>query len=105
MKLHLTLWAAAALCLATVTEPANAEGDTGCKGGCGQETPDPKPEPPAKPRQPADKGNPYDTPEPQHWTGVCEYLPDGRILVHTAFLRDPQTAAIQCRQRLEAISD
>ncbi len=46
-------------------------------------------------------GNPTAPYEAQHWTGVCEYLPDGRLLVHTAFLRNPQIAAEQCREWLE----
>lgn len=63
--------------------------------------PDKPTQPEKPPRQPADKGNPYTPQEPQHWTGVCEYLPDGRLLVHTAFLRNPQIAAQQCREWLE----
>lgn len=46
-------------------------------------------------------GNPTAPYKAQHWTGVCEYLPDGRLLVHTAFLRNPQIAAEQCREWLE----
>lgn len=60
--------------------------------------------PPEKLQPPAvtfGSGNPTAPYEAQHWTGVCEYLPDGRLLVHTAFLRNPQIAAEQCREWLE----
>jgi len=60
--------------------------------------------PPEKPPAPAvtfGSGNPTAPYVAQHWTGVCEYLPDGRLLVHTAFLRNPQIAAEQCREWLE----
>lgn len=69
-----------------------------------EKPPEKPPAPPAvaeTPRQPTDKGKPETPYEAQHWTGVCEYLPDGRILVHTAFLRNPQIAAEQCREWLE----
>ena len=79
-----------ALILAVLAAPAYAEGA-------------PPEKPPAKPAPTVEfgSGNPTAPYVAQHWTGVCEYLPDGRLLVHTAFLRNPQIAAEQCREWLE----
>lgn len=81
-----------ALILAVLAAPAYA---------IGPEKPPEKPPAPVETRQPTDKGKPEAPYKAQHWTGVCEYLPDGRLLVHTAFLRNPQIAAEQCREWLE----
>lgn len=86
--------------------PAHAYGD----GEQMEDNNPPKDNPPPKDEKPKDKPRRDDNGgrenngkghEPQHWTGVCEYLPDGRILVHTAFLHNPEIAARQCREWLE----
>lgn len=63
----------------------------------------PEPEKPTRDRPKENDGRDREQPRhvPQHWTGTCEYLPDGRILVHTAFLHNPEIAARQCREWLE----
>lgn len=40
--------------------------------------------------------------EAQHWTGTCERRDDGKIYVHTAFMRNQEIAHRQCRERIEA---
>lgn len=84
-----------ALILAILAAPAYAE------NAPPEKPPEKPPAPHVETRQPTDKGKPETPYEAQHWTGVCEYLPDGRLLVHTAFLRNPQIAAQQCREWLE----
>lgn len=82
-----------------------------CKGDCsvGEPEPEPEPETPVNPANPTPnlpgKGDRDRSEAPvkaQHWTGTCERRADGKIYVHTAFLRNQEIAHRQCRERIEA---
>lgn len=89
----------------------HSDDENTCRGDCGNggESEEPETEVPVKPT-PTPKTPDSDGPdrsedpvEAQHWTGTCERMPDGRILVHTAFLRNQEIAHRQCKERIEAL--